>query len=244
MEKISVVIDLRGNDYIESYIEKSNFGKTKIYNKNSVLKEGLADNYIDTFKAIECISEAYNLAVKNINYKIDETIIMVGVSFVRCSFEEAIINFNKKTITKEDVIKILQDIVNNKVNEGFISLYTQAGWFMFDDNKETILDPVNYAPTVLKAFGMVYFIDENIYSNFQLIFRKCAIVNPIIKSNEFEARKESHLYALDMNKNYIEREVVTPKDIYESKSSFEKWYLEKIFSLKQLFRIYCKRICK
>ena len=44
MEKISVVIDLRGNDYIESYIEKNNFGKTKIYNKNSVLKEGLADN--------------------------------------------------------------------------------------------------------------------------------------------------------------------------------------------------------
>ena len=118
MEKISVVIDLRGNEYIESYIEKNNFGKTKIYNKNSVLKEGLADNYIDTFKAIECISQAYNLAVKNINYKIDETIIMLGVSFVRCSFEEAIINFNKKTITKEDVFKISQDMINYKVKEG------------------------------------------------------------------------------------------------------------------------------
>ena len=69
MKKTSVVIDLSIENYIKSYIEKSDSNKTKIYNKNKVERIGLDGcNSIDTFKAIQSISKAYNLAVKNINY--------------------------------------------------------------------------------------------------------------------------------------------------------------------------------
>ena len=70
MKKISVVIDLSKKDYIESYIEKTEFNKTKIYNKNEVEKLGMDGcNNIDTFKTIQSISKAYNLAIKNVNDK-------------------------------------------------------------------------------------------------------------------------------------------------------------------------------
>ena len=118
MKKTNVVIDLSIEDYIKSYIEKNDSNKTKIYNKNKVERIGLDGcNSIDTFKAIQSISKAYNLAVKNINEnineKIDETVIIIGQDYIKMPVVDVEINMENKIITKNDITKILQDMVIN-----------------------------------------------------------------------------------------------------------------------------------
>jgi cell division ATPase FtsA len=224
MKKTNVVIDLSIEDYIKSYIEKSDSNKTKIYNKNKVERIGLDGcNTIDTFKAIQSISKAYNLAVKNINEKIDETVIIIGQDYVKMPVVDVEINMENKIITKNDITKILQDmVINHEYYNDYIAIQVQSAWFVLDDDI-SVLNPVNYKTSILRCYSLIYFVDNNIYSNFQEIFSKCGIINPRFKAMFFERK---HKYELDIMGNLIELEFLSA---FEKKSSFGKWLHERRF---------------
>ena len=193
MKKTSVVIDLSIENYIKSYIEKSDSNKTKIYNKNKVERIGLDGcNSIDTFKAIQSISKAYNLAVKNINYKVDETIIIIGQDYVKMPVVDVEISIENKIITKNDITKILQDmVINHEYYNDYIAIQVQSAWFVLD-NDISVLDPVNHKTSILRSYALLYFVDKNIFSNFQEIFSKCKIINPRFKALFFERKYKTN----------------------------------------------------
>ena len=237
MKKTNVVIDLSIEDYIKSYIEKNDSNKTKIYNKNKVERIGLDGcNSIDTFKAIQSISKAYNLAVKNINEKIDETVIIIGQDYVKMPVVDVEINMENKIITKNDITKILQDmVINHEYYNDYIAVQVQSAWFVLD-NDISVLDPVNHKTSILRCYALIYFVDNNIYSNFQKIFSKCGIINPRFKVIFFERK---HKYELDIKGNLIELEFLSA---FEKKSSFGKWLHERKFVLREIFKIFCKKL--
>jgi len=237
MKKTNVVIDLSIEDYIKSYIEKNDSNKTKIYNKNKVERIGLDGcNSIDTFKAIQSISKAYNLAVKNINEKIDETVIIIGQDYVKMPVVDVEINMENKIITKNDITKILQDmVINHEYYNDYIAVQVQSAWFVLDDDI-SVLDPVNHKTSILRCYALLYFVDKNIYSNFQEIFSKCGIINPRFKAMFFERK---HKYELDIKGNLIELEFLSA---FEKKSSFGKWLHERKFVLREIFKIFCKKL--
>lgn len=237
MKKISVVIDLSKEDYIKSYIEKSDSNKTKIYNKNEVEKIDFDGcDSINTFKAIESISKAYTKTVKNINEKIDETVIIIGQDYVKMPLVDIEINMKNKIITKNDITKILQDMVkNHKYHNDYIAIQIQSAWFVLD-NDIHVLDPVNHKTSILRCYASIYFVDKNIFSNFQEIFSKCGIINPRFKAMFFERK---HKYELDIKGNLIELEILSA---FDKKSSFGKWLHERRFFLKQFFKNFCKKL--
>ena len=236
MKKIAVVIDLSKEDYIKSYIEKSDSNKTKIYNKNEVEKIGARCNSIDTSKSIQDISKAYNLAVKDINYKIDETVIIIGIDQVKMVIVDVEINMKNKIITKNDVTKILQNmVINHEYYNYHVAIQVQSQWFVLD-NDIHVLDPVNHKASILRCYASIYFIDKNMFSNFQEIFSKCEIINPRFKALFFERK---HKYELDVNGNLIELEILSD---FEKKSAFGKWLHERKFVLREIFKIFCKKL--
>ncbi|MDN5069864.1 hypothetical protein O8C76_02330 [Aliarcobacter butzleri] len=237
MKKTSFVIDLSKEDYIKSYIEKTDSNKTKIYNKNEVEKIGFDGcNSIDTFKAIQSISKAYNLAVKNINEKIDETVIIIGQDYVKMPLVDIEINMKNKIITKNDITKILQDMVkNHEYHNDYIAIQVQSAWFVLDNDRH-VLDVVNHKTSILRCYASIYFVDKNIFSNFQEIFSKCGIINPRFKAMFFERK---HKYELDIKGNLIELEILSA---FEKKSSFGKWLHERKFVLREIFKIFCKKL--
>ena len=157
--------------------------------KNEVEKLGMDGcNSIDTFKAIQSISKAYNLAVKNINEKIDETVIIIGQDYVKMPVVDVEINMENKIITKNDITKILQDmVINHEYYNDYIAIQVQSAWFVLD-NGISVLDPVNHKTSILRCYALLYFVDKNIYSNFQEIFSKCGIINPRFKAMFFERK--------------------------------------------------------
>lgn len=235
MKKTSFVIDLSKEDYIKSYIEKTNSNKTKIYNKNEVEKIGFDGcNSIDTFKAIKSISEAYIKAVKNINEKIDETVIIIGQDYIKMPLIDIEINMENKIITKNDITKILQDMVkNHKYHNDYIAIQVQSAWFVLDNDRH-VLDPVNHKTSILRCYASIYFVDKNIFSNFQEIFSKCVIINSRFKAMFFE---RNHKYELDVNGNLIELEILSA---FDKKSSFGKWLHEKKFVLQEILKSFVK----
>lgn len=235
MKKISVVIDLSKEDYIKSYIEKSDSNKTKIYNKNEVEKIDFDGcDSINTFKAIESISKAYTKTVKNINEKIDETVIIIGQDYVKMPLVDIEINMKNKIITKNDITKILQDMVkNHEYHNDYIAIQVQSAWFVLD-NDIHVLDPVNHKTSILRCYASIYFVDKNIYSNFQEIFSKCGIINPRFKAMFFERK---HKYELDIKGNLIELEILSA---FDKKSFFGKWLHEKKIVLKEILKSFVK----
>lgn len=237
MRKTNIVIDLSKEDYIKSYIEKTDSTKTKIYNKNEVEKIGFDGcNSIDTFKAIQSILKTYTKAVKNINEKIDETVIIIGQDYVKMPVVDVEINMENKIITKNDIAKILQDmVINHEYYNDHIAIQVQSTWFVLDDDI-SVLDPINHKTSILRCYALIYFVDKNIYSNFQEIFSKCGIINPKFKVLFFE---RNHKYELDVNGNLIELEILSA---FDKKSSFGKWLHERKFVLKEIFKIFCKKL--
>lgn len=235
MKKISVVIDLSKEDYIKSYIEKSGSNKTKIYNKNEVEKIDFDGcDSINTFKAIESISKAYTKTVKNINEKIDETVIIIGQDYVKMPLVDIEINMKNKIITKNDITKILQDMVkNHEYHNDYIAIQVQSAWFVLD-NDIHVLDPVNHKTSILRCYASIYFVDKNIYSNFQEIFSRCGIINPRFKALFFD---RNHKYELDVNGNLIELEILSA---FDKKSFFGKWLHEKKIVLKEILKSFVK----
>ena len=235
MKKISVVIDLSKEDYIKSYIEKSDSNKTKIYNKNEVEKIDFDGcDSINTFKAIESISKAYTKTVKNINEKIDETVIIIGQDYVKMPLVDIEINMKNKIITKNDITKILQDMVkNHEYHNDYIAIQVQSAWFVLDNDRH-VLDVVNHKTSILRCYASIYFVDKNIFSNFQEIFSKCGIINPRFKAMFFE---RNHKYELDVNGNLIELEILSA---FDKKSFFGKWLHEKKIVLKEILKSFVK----
>lgn len=233
MKKISVVIDLSIKDYIKSYIEKTEFNKTKIYNKNEVEKLGMDScNSIDTFKVIQSISKAYNLAIKNLNDKVDETVIILGRDYVIMPVVDVKSNMENKIITKNDVVRILKDmVINHEYYNDYVAIQVQSAWFVLD-NEINVLDPINHKTSILRAYALLYFVDKNIFSNFQEIFSKSGIINPRFKAGFFERK---YKYELDMNGNLVEIEL-------NKKSFLAKWLHERKFVLREIFKIFCKKL--
>mgnify|MGYP003596704853 CR=1 FL=1 len=235
MKKISVVIDLSKKDYIESYIEKTEFNKTKIYNKNEVEKLGMDGcNNIDTFKTIQSISKAYNLAIKNVNDKVDETVIILGRDYVIMPVVDVKNNMENEIITKNDIVRILKDmVINHEYYNDYVAIQVQSAWFVLD-NEINVLDPVNHKTSILRCYALLYFVDKNIFSNFQEIFSKCGIINPRFKALFFERK---YKYELDMNGNF--REIELNKKLF-----LAKWLHERKFVLKEIFKILIKKFTK
>lgn len=232
MKKTNVVIDLSIKDYIKSYIEKTELNKTKIYNKNKVEKIGLeGGNTIDTFKAIQSISKAYNLAIKNVNDKVDETVIILGRDYVIMPVVDVKTNMENKIITKNDIVRILKDmVINHEYYNDYVAIQVQSAWFVLD-NEINVLDPVNHKTSILRSYALLYFVDKNIFSNFQEIFSKCGIINPRFKALFFERK---YKYELDMHGNLVEREL-------NKKSFLAKWLHERKFVLREILRILRKK---
>lgn len=233
MKRTNVVIDLSIEDYIKSYIEKTELNKTKVYNKNEVEKVGMDScNSIDTFKAIQSISKAYNLAIKNVNDKIDETVIILGRNYVIMPVVDVKTNVENKIITKNDIVRILKDMfINHEYYNDYVAIQVQSAWFVLD-NEINVLDPVNHKTSILRSYALLYFVDKNIFSNFQEIFSKCKIINPRFKALFFERK---YKYELDMNGNLREIEL-------NKKSFLVKWLHERKFVLKEIFKIFCKKL--
>lgn len=233
MKKISAVIDLSKKNYIESYIEKNVFNKIKVYNKNEVEKLGMDGcNSIDTFKAIQSISKAYNLAIKSLDDKVDETVIILGRDYVIMPVVDVKTNMKNKIITKNDIVRILKDmVINHEYYNDYIAIQVQSAWFVLD-NEINVLNPVNHKTSILRSYALLYFVDKNIFSNFQEIFSKSGIINPRFKAGFFERK---YKYELDMNGNLVEIEL-------NKKSFLAKWLHERKFVLREIFKIFCKKL--
>jgi hypothetical protein len=231
MKKTSVIIDLSEKGYVKSYIEKSNTKKNKVEKINL----NICDS-INIFKSIQSIPKVYNLATKDIDSKIDETVIIIGIDHVRMVIVDVEINMRNKIITKNDITKILQNmVINHEYYNYHIAIQVQSQWFILD-NDIHLLDPVNHKTSKLKCYARIYFVDKNIFSNFREIFSKCGIINPKFKALFFERK---HKYELDVNGNLIELEILSA---FDKKSFFGKWLHERKFVLKEIFKIFCKKL--
>lgn len=237
MKKTSVIIDLSEENYIKSYIEKIDNNKTKIYNKNKVKKIGLDEcNSIDNSKAIESISKAYLKAVKNINEKIDETVIILGLDFVKMPSSRLELNMENKRITKYDIKRILHYMVKyHEYYDDHVAIQVKSEGFILDSG-ERIVDPLFYKTSKLTCNVRTYFVDKNVFLNFQEIFRKCGIINPTFKA--FFSYQE-YKYELDIDGNLIELEILSD---FEKKSAFGKWLHERRFLLREFFKFFCKKL--
>ena len=193
-------------------------------------------NNIDTFKTIQSVSKAYNLAIKNVNDKVDETVIILGRDYVIMPVVDVKNNMENEIITKNDIVRILKDmVINHEYYNDYIAIQVQSAWFVLD-NDISVLDPVNYKTSILRCYALLYFVDKNIFSNFQEIFRKCGIINPRFKAMFFERK---HKYELDIKGNLIELKFLSA---FEKKSSFGKWLYERKFVLREIFKIFCKKL--
>ncbi|MDD6879456.1 MAG: cell division protein FtsA, partial [bacterium] len=168
MRRIYTGIDL-GSDSIKIVVSEVFNNKFHILASTSVKSRGIKRGLIiDKDKAKECLNKGIKNIEETIGLRIKEAVVNVSSNNRSLSVTSGSINIEKDEVTGEDVVNVLSNAIENKVENGY-ELITIIPIVFSIDNRDGIFDPKGKSGNVLSVKAVMATVPkENLFSVLEL----------------------------------------------------------------------------